>query len=273
MKKFLLTVSLILFSVLLAVSAWKIFDTVRDYKAGQDTYTAMEQYVSPAPQAKPEPSAPTVQQEANLPEAVVEENPIDWPTVDFEALTALNPDVVGWLCFPGTNINYPVVQADDNSYYLNRMVDGTYNPSGSIFLDAAASPDLSDRHTIIYGHHMKDQTMFSALMDYKEQTFYDGHTEALLLTPDQNYQILLFAGYVTDTSVNAWEQDFDNTDFGHWISDQIQRSAFIPAVTPEEDARIITFSTCTYEYEQAKFVLHGYIAKTAIPGENSGNAN
>ena len=83
--------------------------------------------------------------------------------VDFDGLSEVNPQVVGWIFGPDTVISYPIVQGEDNTYYLHRLFTGESNGSGCIFLDAACAGDFSGDHSIIYGHHMKNGTMFASL--------------------------------------------------------------------------------------------------------------
>ena len=86
----------------------------------------------------------------------------------------------------GTKINYPIVQGEENSYYLKHLFSGEWNGSGCIFLDFRNDASFADRHSIIYGHHMKNGTMFTDLDKYKKQEFFDEHPIALLITPDKN---------------------------------------------------------------------------------------
>lgn len=128
---------------------------------------------------------------------------INWPEVDFAALRAFNLYIIAWIYIKETSINYPVVQGVDNSYYLKHMADGSYNDSGAIFVDFRSESDFSDSLTIIYGHNMKNGTMFSGLAKYKKQKFYDEHPVALILPPEKNYQLEFFAGYVADMEADA----------------------------------------------------------------------
>lgn len=239
------------FTALLLFSGWKLTELLLSYKEGQDSYESLEQFVSFESPKAPEILGTTAAQD----ESTV------FPEVDFDGLSQINPDIVGWLYIPGADISYPVVQAGDNDYYLDRMFDGTRNSAGSIFLDAYCASDFSDRHSIIYDHHMKDMSMFTRLMNYKSQAFYNDHPEALLMTPRCNYRIRFFSGYVSSTWTNAWELDFENNSFERWLKETMARSCFIPADSPSPEDSVITLSTCSYEFDTAKFVLHGYIAE------------
>lgn len=115
-------------------------------------------------------------------------------TVDFERLQEENKDIIAWLYCPDTEINYPVVQSKDNEYYLRRLLDGTWNIAGTLFMDYRNAADCSDLHTIIYGHNMKNNTMFGSLPKYSKQEYYEEHSVLYLLTPKQNYKVKLIAG-------------------------------------------------------------------------------
>ena len=277
MKKAFRSALLIFFVFLLLFSGWQVLRTLNSYQESEDSYASLEQYVSfstPAP-APPEadgdetadtPVQPqTTEKPTNIPPIF---DKTVWPQVDFEQLAQINPDVVGWIYIEGTNISYPVVQGKDNDDYLRRMFDGGYNRSGCIFLDADCDRDFSDRHTIIYGHNMKNNSMFSGLMDYKDQRFYDAHPVALLLTPTHRYKIQFFSGYVSDDRSGAWRKQFGADGFAPWLAEISARSAFTPVSVPTEADLIVTLSTCSYEFDRAKFVLHGYITEVSeIPSK------
>ena len=266
MKKALRMILLLFFVGLLLFSGWKLWGFYKGYKAGRDSYGTLDQYVVIAetpvePAQTPPPTEPPTEEAAESTPAPTPTPDISaWPQVDFEKLREINPDIVGWIYIDGTNINYPVVQGRDNDYYLSHLFDKSYNWLGCIFLDARNSPELTDRNSIIYGHHTQDSTMFTALLKYKEQSFYDEYPCALLVTTTAYYRIRLFSGYVSDTWGDAWDMDFNDYEYISWLNELRQKSCFEAASQPETEDRIVTLSTCTYEFTSAKFVLHGYIS-------------
>lgn len=180
--------------------------------------------------------------------------------MDFEGLAAVNPDIVGWIYSEGTPINYPVVQGEDNTYYLKHLFNGENNNTGSIFLDSRNQQDFSDRHMIIYGHHMQNNSMFSSLTKYKEQKYYEVHPVLYLLTPNRNYLIVVVAGYVASINDDAWIVAFNNdVNFQNWIDRTIEKSTFKSDTIPEVTDQIITLSTCSYEFNNARYVLIGVL--------------
>jgi len=259
-KKVLRISLLIFFMCILIFAVWQLWMLLCEYRAGQDSYSALDPYVFVT-------ETDTISAEDTVPASdntVAAQMPdiSAWPQVDFVRLSEINPDIVGWIYIEGTNIHYPVVQGADNSYYLKRLFDGSYNSSGCIFLDYRCAFDFSDRHSVIYGHHMNDGSMFAALMNYKNQGFYDEHSVALLVTPTAYYKIQLFSGYVSDTRSDAWDLSFGEQEYMDWLTGIRQRSCFETDYAPAHTDKIITLSTCTYEFDTAKFVLHGYISES-----------
>lgn len=159
----------------------------------------------------------------------------------------------------GTEIDYPVVQGHDNSFYLKHLFDGEWNGAGCIFLDSRVEPDLSDRHSVLYGHHMKNGTMFSDIANYKDQTYHEDHATGMILTPSKNYRIEFFAGYVAGADdENAWKVTFATEDeYVDWLNETVGRSWFNSEVISTAEDRVITLSTCSYEFNNARFVLIG----------------
>lgn len=250
--------------VVAAVSAWQVYVPLQEDTESVRAYEDLTAYVH-----LPKISLPAEPPEKSQPETSASEEPLEqsmptFPQVDFDALRAINPDVVGWLIIDGTNINYPVVQGRDNQYYLRHLFTGEYNASGCIFLDSRNAGDFSNQHSILYGHHMGNGTMFNGLMDYKEQDFYDAHPSALLLTPAGNYEINFFSGYVANVRADAWQVEFQSDKaFSGWLHAVQAKSLFQSTVEPSRLEKILTLSTCSYEFENARFVLHGVL--TSLP--------
>lgn len=96
-------------------------------------------------------------------------------TVDFEYLKSINPDCIAWISFPILGIEYPIVQCEDNEYYLTHSYNNVETWSGSIYMDYRNTPDCTDRHTIIYGHNMQDGSMFNKLLKYDKESFHKKH--------------------------------------------------------------------------------------------------
>ena len=172
--------------------------------------------------------------------------------VDFEELRKMNSDIVGWIYCANTKFNYPIVQGVDNEYYLHRLLDGTWNSNGTIFMDYRNSSDFSDRNTMIHGHHMKTGAMFGELIQYKKQSFYDEHPYIYIMTESQNYRLDLLAGCVVDSVSDIYTTELTE----EMLYSCMSNSTFAPKVS-YQGGRIVTLSTCSYEYDDARYVVMG----------------
>ena len=259
MKKPLMIALIVLLLGVFLFSAWQIVDILTEYRKGEQTYEHLEHYIS-VPETTPQnmssnkdtPEIPTM-------ETLPEESASPFPKVDFGALQAINEDVIGWIYIPDTRINYPILQGEDNDQYLYHLLTGEYNSSGSIFLDAEVPADFSGQNSPIYGHNMKSKSMFADIVEYKKQEFFDAHPTAMLMTPEKNYYVHLFSGYVTDSWGPSWIKSFTDSDFKDWLADAKEKSRFTSDVIPTPQDRVLTFSTCTYDTHDARFIVHGIL--------------
>ena len=179
------------------------------------------------------------------------------PTVDFHDLTQINEQVVGWLWCPDTAINYPVVQGQDNDFYLSHLIDGSEGDCGTLFLDCDA--DRQAHNQVIYGHHMKDGSMFASLLHYQEQDYFDAHPVLYYITPQQSYEVRLFSGFTTEAVSAVYNHRFDQSDFGEWLSEMKAQSDFQSDVNPSESDQVLTLSTCAYSFKNARYVVMGVL--------------
>lgn len=245
-RLFFWTLMAVFFAVF-AFSAYRIYDYYRQENACQSVNRTMTEL---ATQIRPDLPPPS-QEETEEP---VELAPI---TVDFALLKEQYPGVVAWLYCPDSNIHYPVAQSDDNDYYLRHLPDGSWNVAGTLFLDFRCAGDFSDGHSVIYGHNMKNGSMFGKLKDYTDQAYYEAHPVWYLLTPEQNYKVVLFAGHITDSGSEVYELGAvpDAQTVARWQ----ENSYFKTDVTVRPDQKILTLSTCSYEFQGARFVLEGVL--------------
>ena len=264
MKKIVLIAVILILLAVLCFSGWQVYKIWKEYRIGELTYESLESYV-----VIPETTAPKETQKPEEEPEEPEEPGILWPEVDFEALWEINPDVVGWLYIEGTQVNYPILQGVDNDQYLYRMIDGKWNSAGSLFLEAGLMPDFSDQNNPVYGHNMKNGSMLAGVMGYKNQEFYEEHPVALLLTPDQNYQVHIFSSYVLDASGDAWNTVFTEKTMQEWLDKLVRRSYISTEVIPTSQDRVLTLSTCTYETSNARFLVHGILVPEEKPIKNT----
>lgn len=184
-----------------------------------------------------------------------EEKVVEIP-VDFKALQAQNPDVYAWISIPGTAIDYPILQsADDNSYYLNHTIDKAEGLPGSIYTENLNAQDFTDNNTVIYGHNMKNGSMFADLHKYSDNLFLEENPYILIYTKDQALKYQIFAAYISDDKHILNSYDFtDKAVYQSYLNDIFairDMSAVINReleVTGED--RIITLSTCNSVFDQ-----------------------
>ena len=182
-------------------------------------------------------------------------------TIDWKALKKKNPDVVGWILIPDTDISYPIVQGSDNSYYLNHTFEKKENYAGAIFMDAGADASFQDRNITIYGHNVKHGTMFAELENFKEQTFFEKHPYLYIFTEKQNYRCEIFSMYTTAaTSASYRLQYADDADFKGYVDMVKELSDFKRKVSVKRRDRIVSLSTCSYERngqpDELRYLLH-----------------
>ena len=202
--------------------------------------------------------------EATEPEVVLAEAPPIF--VDFEKLLAENPNIVAWIYSEGTVINYPVVQGEDNLYYVDRLPDGRFNAHGSIFLDYRNLSDFSDFNSILYGHNMVNNSMFGTLHDYNSQEYYEKHPYLWIITPDAAYRLDLIAGMVTPSDGDAYELFNSLEELHSHLEFALSQSVFDAGeVDLEHIEHVMTLSTCSYEYPTARVVLIGNLVPAEYP--------
>ncbi len=153
---------------------------------------------------------------------------------------------------PGTPISYPIAYDGNNEYYLHHDLDGNYSEYGTIFLDARAPRDFSAQCNMLYGHHMKDRTMFASIDGYKEQWYYDAHPCLYVYTNAGTYRVDLFAGLIVPGEHEVFNTSFQTVDLERFIS---QSTFYAGRGIPT--GRIVGLCTCSYEADNYRYVVLG----------------
>ena len=170
--------------------------------------------------------------------------------VKFEELQAVNPDVYAWITVPGTDIDYPILQhASDNTYYLMHNIDGSYGYPGCIYTENMNSKDFTDNNTVIYGHNMKNGSMFAQLHKFEDPDFFKENREVLIYLPDEVLHYTIFAAHIYDDRHLLYSFDFADPDVYQKYLDSVfnirDMSANIDKdMTVTKDDQIITLVTC-----------------------------
>lgn len=177
--------------------------------------------------------------------------------INLESLREVNPDVVGWILIPDTVINYPIMQGTDNDYYLNHTWDGKRYAVGSIFLEYLCNSDLTDFHTIIYGHNMNDGSMFASLREYRNQEYWEEHPYVYIRSDQGVYRYEIFSSYLAKVNSNTYGIGFSSENTKIWFLDQILTDSVIDTgVEPEHTDRVLTLSTCSGSGHTTRWVIH-----------------
>lgn len=186
--------------------------------------------------------------------------------INFEQLIAYNPDVVGWIRIPGTNVNYSLVQAEDNRKYLRHSIDLTYNDFGWPFLDYSNKPDFTDRNTVIYGHNIVSGLMFADLTH-----IYNGilGTDVEIDIYRKDYRLLkykVFSAYVYDPEPYFLTTKFASDEaYNTYLNVMKSRSSINFNQDVGVDDNIITLQTCTSDSKR-RIVIHAkLISNTEMP--------
>ena len=263
MKTKILFLFVFLLSVCGSITVGNIlFSALNEYKAGKEIYEEISQIArNPVPKETLEIMNPEITEIALTPDPE-EQTPSEVKSspIDFERLAEISPDIRGWIRLEGTKVDYPVMQSQDNDFYLSRAVNGTWNKVGTPFMDFRNSGDFSDRMTVIYGHYMGDGSMFTAFHDYKNQKFYEEHPYIELYTLDGNYKFLPVAGVYQN--VEYWDFTFDYESdevFLHQINTWKALSTFRSDTEYDADDRFVVLTLCTYDVENSRFLLVGKI--------------
>lgn len=185
----------------------------------------------------------------------------DLETIDFDKLQKQNPDVYAWIQIPGTRIDYPVLQsASDDTYYLKYNLDGSKGYPGCIYSEKANAKDFSDFETVLYGHNMKNGSMFHDLHLYQKKDFYEEHNTVYIYQPGRVLVYTVFAAYAYDDRHILNSFDFTRTDVREaYLSGMQQENAGgiygREGISVSADSRILTLSTCEGGRPDQRFLV------------------
>ena len=257
--------------VLMAVGAFQMIRIQVQYRQSAALYEELTQFLSFEPievgGSGAENGNDELEEDGEVEEFFQLPAGVQIPQVDFDGLREINPNIVGWIILEGTQINYPVVQGEDNIYFLNRLYDGRWNPSGTIFMDYLNDPNMRDFHTILYGHHMQDGSMFAAIEFYVTQPdFIDRHPYIFFITPEREYVIKPFTGYKEFAYGDhiTWQLDFeDEAQKQEWLNNRRNRSDFPSNIEVLPSHRFVTLSTCSMVIIDHRTVVTGRIMPIA----------
>lgn len=217
MKKFFNNLITFVCLITMAISGYKIFTKLSEYKKADNIYTEIRE----------------TKENSN------------------KNLSSINDNYMFWINVKGTNIDYPVVQGEDNDFYLNHGFNKEYLSSGSIFLDYRNNFN-DDFNSVIYGHHMRNRTMFGELMKFKDEEFFRNNKDITITSKDGTYDYEIFAVGVFDADFGYNDVSFsDENEFSNFLNKIMSSSTYKRDIVDSSD-KIITLSTCSYEYDNAR---------------------
>lgn len=230
MKKIIYRILLLLCIAVFCISAWKLYRYYRSYKEAKDTYEKIKK-------------------------DNVEKSNGD-RTINFEKLRAKNLDIVGWVYAKGTGIDYPIVQGKDNEEYLHMDFNKKKSSSGTIFLDHGCDKTFATDNNIIYGHHMKNGTMFANLLKFREDAFLKKHDTIILYTPKKTLHLKVISAYAMKAQNEIPITFADEKQKKAYIKKIRQLSEPSIQVDNKKIGCIYTFVTCSYEREDNRTYVH-----------------
>lgn len=218
-------------AVIVLLSGWKVYTILRDYAQQQNAYDSVSE---------------TAQADGFT------------GNIDFEALRKINPDIIGWIYYEDTLINYPIVQGSDNDRYLTTMFDGSYGGFGTLFADADTIAPFRQFNTIVYGHHMRNGSMFGQLNRLKDADYAKEHPRMELITPEGKYHLEIWAFLNQPADSRIYTNNISGeTECAEYLSMIQGLAEYITSVEVTPGDRIVELSTCAYEYQDARYVVVG----------------
>ena len=269
MKKLIWKIVLAASLLLMVVAAANIVLLSREYQKGINTYANLEKYATVTQDSvKAAQEIRDTADSENMEEAV--EEIIEGPQIavdldiDYDALTKINGDFVGWIYYAPLELSYPIVRGIDNDYYTHYTFENVRNSSGAIFMDFLNKPDFSHFNTIIYGHNMKNGSMFASLLSYADPKYWEEHPDICFDTLEEigEYEVLaVFYSQVYPQNTKGVFRYYQYTDLGdpdqfaEYIK-QVQNAAlYDTAIQAEYGDQLITLSTCSYHTKDGRFVV------------------
>jgi sortase B len=175
----------------------------------------------------------------------------------YKQILEINENVIGWINIPETTVNYPIVKGEDNSFYLNHSIEDKKTSRGSIFMDYRNFGDEQDVNRVLYGHNMKDGSMFHDIMAYKNSSFFDQHPYIQCYSLEEPITWQIFSVYIASATDDVAQITFKNEDeYSRYLKQIKKQSKYDTGVEVTQGDQILTLVTCTYENNDARVIVH-----------------
>ncbi|MDR1538408.1 MAG: class B sortase [Clostridiales bacterium] len=263
MRVFLYRVAVAAIIAAMLVCAYQLYSIQRKYDLEASVHDRLLEYKPPTPDelAGLRKDGGSLEGDASTDSMAALSN-----SAIIEAREKINPDIVGWITIPETNIDYPFVQGADNEFYLTHDTEKKKSAAGSIFIDIRNDEPFKGFNTILYGHHMKNGSMFGALANYAESAFFRNNSKGLIYLEEEVYEMLIFACLVIhpDDGMIYNSLNLDSKSKTEYL-DYVKRNAknYQDAALEPSD-KIITLSTCAYDFNDARMAVLAKIQKLSI---------
>ena len=280
-RKRMQTILMVLLFIAITVAGYfgfRLWRYYQEYQNDQELYSDLQEAVL---QINDEQEPPTEEfvSESNVKRQHIRKQKGQVPfEVNWEKLKEINEDIIGWVYFTGLpQISYPILQADDNEYYVHRTYDlsSDISKAGSIFMDYRMADDFSSPYSIIYGHNVRDGSMLSDLALLKDQNLYNAEPYFWILTPNGNYLYQIFSVFQCHRSADVFQRSFEcwGEDFSKWQSELKLRNSMQGDVKLKEYGHIVVFSTCVPNSFDRTIVCGTYIGGDSIPDPHGKEKN
>lgn len=257
MRKNIYRIILAISLIVMIVAVVNIVILSREYQAGINEYKALEQYVEVVDNMKPTQKEET-EEDA---EEVVKESVIPVSLqIDYTQLKTINEDFVGWIYYEPLELSYPIVRGNDNEYYTHYTFENESNSSGAIFMDFLNRPNFEDFNTIIYGHNMRNGTMFGSLKKLlNDNSIIEENPYFYIFTEDRAFMYEIASVYITNSESATYdliETEEDQSNYIEYIKG-VSTWSWDKEIVPQD--KIVTLSTCHGLHSTNRTVVHGVL--------------
>lgn len=257
MRKNIYRIILAISLIVMIVAVINIVILSREYQAGINEYKALEQYVEVVDNMKPAQKEETEE----APEEAVKESVIPVSLqIDYAQLNTINEDFVGWIYYEPLELSYPIVRGNDNEHYTHYTFENESNSSGAIFMDFLNRPNFEDFNTIIYGHNMRNGTMFGSLKKLlNDNSIIEENPYFYIFTEDRAFMYEIASVYITNSESATYdliETEEDQSNYIEYIKG-VSAWSWDKEIVPQD--KIVTLSTCHGLHSTNRTVVHGVL--------------